>query len=132
MVIETVVNKKEIIQELRSHFAQELETCRDLERTKELKQWILSLDVMPSRDYELGEPIIASSLVELKMESMRSYCFLVTHGGGQVLSLKGVPIQVVTAQSPLGESLLGKKSGESFSIASRSGAQRLYQILSAR
>lgn len=126
------LNKKEIIQELRRHFADELATCTDAQRIQELNRWILSLDLMPSRNYGPEEPIIPSSLVELKIESTRSYCFLVTHGGGQILSLKDIPIQVVTAQSPLGENLLGKKAGESFTVISRSGAERVYQIISAQ
>lgn len=130
--MEPILNKKEIILELRNHFAQELGTCNDAERIKELKRWILSLELMPSRNYGPDEPIIPSSLVELKIEATRSYCFLVTHGGGQVLRLNGVPVQVVTAQSPLGESLLGKKSGDTFDVTSRSGSQRHYQIISAR
>lgn len=126
------MNKKEIIQELRTHFTEELASCSDPLRAQELKRWILSLDLMPSRIYGPEEPIIPSSLVELKIESTRSFCFLVTHGGGQVLSLDGVPVQVVTAQSPLGESLLGKKSGDHFSITSRSGTERRYEIVSAQ
>lgn len=85
--------------------------------------------MMPVREYESQDPIIPTSLVQLECGLRRSYCYIVPYGGGKILSMDGVPIQVVTPDSPLGGQLLGKKTGDTFHLVIQNLSQNLDQNL---
>jgi transcription elongation GreA/GreB family factor len=66
----------------------------------------------------------------LELGTVRALYFLVPQGGGLVTSVDGRPVQVITPQSPLGERMLGKKVGDSFTVETASGGQRTYRVVS--
>ena len=61
-------------------------------------------------------PIAATAVIELESEGKRSYCFLMPQGGGMSESFDGKLIQVITAQSPLGKALLGRRVGDQIDV----------------
>jgi transcription elongation GreA/GreB family factor len=82
---------------------------RQVMETKEAREHFGSLTV---RDFHGDEPISLGALVELATGGDRSWYFLGPAAGGTELVCEGEEILVITAQSPLGRSLLGKRRGE--------------------
>ncbi len=83
---------------------------------------------MESRPYKADEPAGAGALVELESEDGKiSVYLLASLGGGLNVRCDGTLVQVVTALSPLGEELFGRRSGESFEIDQR-GETREWEI----
>ena len=123
--------KTKIISEILSHLedpsasvAESHELREERERTK------LMYRMLPTREYlDQEDVIIPSALVRLECQGRETLCFVVPSGGGMILRVEGVPVQVLTPQSPLGEALLGKKRGETVDVIPQSGIARQYRIL---
>jgi len=64
------------------------------------------------RQFEPGEGISLGALVELEQGGERSFYFLGPRAGGTEVVQDKKEILVITPQSPLGEQLVGKKSGD--------------------
>jgi hypothetical protein len=130
------VEKKRVIQHLIEFIEEELkqETSAPLkapsERRSELETQLTMYRFIPSRTYAESDPIIPSSLVGLKIGDSVSFAFIVPRGGGFITQVEGVPLQILTAQSPLGEALLGRKTGDRISVDIR-GQKREYLIVSS-
>ena len=132
------MDKKVVIQHLVSFLEQELSGLParggpvqvESPRRAEIESLLVMYRFLPSRPYQADDPIIPTSLVELKVRDTTSYAFIAPRGGGFVTMVDGVPLQVLTAHSPLGEALLGKKTGERVAIEVR-GEVRDYLIVSS-
>lgn len=60
-----------------------------------------------------ADPVAAiGSLVEINARSGRRWYFLGPRQGGLEFELEGVPVLVLTPQSPLGRQLLGRRAGD--------------------
>jgi len=79
------------------------------ERVLSLKRWVAFLETLEPVD---SDRLGIGSLVELHGASGSAWFFLVPVGGGQKVSVEGVSIAAITAQSPLGSSLWGLEAGE--------------------
>lgn len=99
-------------------------------RRAEIEGLLVMYRFLPSRTYGAEDPIIPTSLVSLKVRDTLSYAFLAPRGGGFVTVVDGIPLQVLSPQSPLGESLLGRKTGDRVAIEVR-GELRDYLIVSS-
>jgi hypothetical protein len=121
------VQKKDLISELIAYLREEFDQAPDESRKQELKQAITMLRFLPSRHYEASEPIVPSSLVQVRLGEVVSWVFLVPSGGGWVLRFVGRPVQVLSPESPLGAALMGKKSGDLAEVSITSG-KRTYLI----
>jgi len=129
--------KRELIQQLKEHFESEVKEAPSPEAARSSAQALLMYRFLPIRE---GDDIAApGSLLHIATETQpqaaphsarKSWVLIVPSHGGLVTEFQGSPVQVVTPQSPLGELLLGCKAGESRSLASSSGTQRTYRILS--
>jgi hypothetical protein len=130
------VEKKRVIQHLIAFIEEELQQATSAplkapsERKSELETLLAMYRFIPSRTYAESDPIIPSSLVGLKIGESTSFAFIVPRGGGFVTEVDGVPLQILTAQSPLGEALLGRKTGDRVSVDIR-GRTREYLIVSS-
>ena len=122
------MNKKDVIQHLLEFLEEELAEKPD-QRT-ELESLLTMYRFLPSREYLPHEPIIPSSLVSLQIGSATTHTFIVPRGGGFITTVDGKPLQVLTPQSPLGEALLGKKTGDRVQVEIR-GQMREYLIISS-
>lgn len=98
-------------------------------RAEELKRLVTVYRHMELREFKEGEPIAPGALVELDLDGRRSHYFLVAEGGGLSVSAGGQKVLVITPQAPLGEALLGHKSGEGVEVEVQK-ALREYEIVS--
>ncbi len=130
------LNKKAVIRHLISFLEEELSeisgdpTESEAERRRELESLLVMYRFLPSREYAPHEPIIPSSLVTLQTGSAKTIALIVPRGGGLITTLSGLPLQVLTPQSPLGEALLGRKVGDRVPLEVR-GQTREYVIVAA-
>lgn len=60
-------------------------------------------------------PIDIGSLVRLEFADESAWFFVGPSGGGIEVACDGVPVTVITPESPLGSQLLGRRAGESTS-----------------
>ncbi len=96
----------------------------ELERTRaELEGYLSSTH--SSEKVELG------CLIEYETEEGRHLALISNLGGGSRAVAQGLPVQVLSATSPLGEELMGLRAGEEAEIE-RKGVIRSYRVLSIR
>ncbi|MBS1963850.1 MAG: GreA/GreB family elongation factor [Bdellovibrionales bacterium] len=132
------MDKKAVIQHLIAHLEEELAGLPakggpvqvESPRRAEIQGLLTMYRFLPSRTYATEDPIIPTSFVTLKVRDVTSYAFIAPRGGGFITTIEGVPLQVLTASSPLGEALLGKKTGESAVVEVR-GELREYLIVAS-
>ena len=71
------------------------------------------------------KPIGFGALIEIEMDGDRDLFFLLDCGGGTEAEVDGWKITVITPESPLGAVLLGKASGDRYTIGTGSGGMIL-------
>lgn len=80
----------------------------------ETEKDIQQFESLVVRPFEPEEPIGLGALVELESKDGRSFYFVGPRAGGTEVVLDENEVLVITAQSPLGQQLLGKKQGDRF------------------
>ena len=84
---------------------------------------------MKRRAWESDEPIASGALVTLTDESETERSFLLLPlGAGLKLEKAGIPVQVITPTSPLGEALLGQAEDDSVEVFI-GGARRDWDVV---
>ncbi len=86
---------------------------------------------LAAKDFRRDEPIDLTALVEVEMEGAASTYFIGPKSGGLEIKHLKKEIMLITPQSPLGISLMGRKSGDQWS-AKVGGSAIRYQITSVR
>lgn len=130
------MKKKEVIEQVQAYLAEELSQLvnaaspEEVARAAEIQKQLVMYRFLPMREYGKDDVVCPSALVELELNGRRAFYFIVPQGGGLVTSVGGVPVQVITPQSPLGEVLLGKKAGEEVRVETSGGGHRVYRIVS--
>ncbi len=82
-------------------------------RARELEGAIKAVKGMPLLDFGEGKTIQSSAIVTLEDEDgARTTLFLAPFGGGIRLTVGSLQAQVVTPQSPRGQTLLGARVGD--------------------
>jgi transcription elongation GreA/GreB family factor len=76
-----------------------------------------------------NDRVAATALVELELNGKKNFYFVAPYGGSMTLEVDGAGVQVITAKSPLGEELIGRKKGDSVEVEARNGI-RTYVIKS--
>lgn len=77
-----------------------------------------------------GDPVGPGTLALVQSGQARSLAFLVPQGGGLVLAFEGVPVQILTLESPLGSAIAGHSVGDQVQVEMTGGRPpRIYQIL---
>ena len=87
------------------------------------------LEFLDLRDFKPADPIGPGALVEVDVDGKRSHYFVADAAGGTKVDIGGVEVAVLTPEAPLAQSLLGKKTGESFERTVRGEALE-YEIVS--
>jgi transcription elongation GreA/GreB family factor len=77
----------------------------------EIEAAIAEFEKLPAKKFGADEPIGPGALVELETGGENLFYFLGSRAGGTEVLHDKKEILVITPQSPLGEQLLGKKSG---------------------
>jgi hypothetical protein len=81
------------------------------------------------KNFSETDSISTSALVEIEFKGRVGFYFMMPKGGGNNVTFEGKKVQVVTPNSPLGEALLGLRSGDTAIV--ESGSQMLeYEIIS--
>ena len=78
----------------------------------ELEAAIAEFEKLPVKKFGADEPIGLGALVELENGGENSFYFIGPRAGGTEMLHDKKEILVITPQSPLGEQLMGKKSGD--------------------
>lgn len=98
-------------------------------RVEELKleiQILEEVDVDASK--KLGE-ISIGALVELLHHDQKRFYFLIPTAGGTIIKVKDEAVLVVSVFSPIGDALMGLKTGDEFEVETPKET-RTYQVLS--
>jgi transcription elongation GreA/GreB family factor len=82
----------------------------------EIEAAIAEFEKLPAKTFGAGEPIDLGALVELEQLGEKNFYFLGPRAGGTEVVHDKREILVITPQSPLGEQLMGKKSGDAFQL----------------
>jgi transcription elongation GreA/GreB family factor len=81
-------------------------------QARELADAIEQYEKLPVRAFSAADPIDLGALVELDLNGERSFYFIGPKSGGLEIKHQRKEIMVITPQSPLGQNLIGKKSGD--------------------
>ena len=98
-------------------------------QAKEILDSIALYEELPTRSFAASDPVDLTALVELSADGVRSTYFIGPRNGGLEISYRGSEITVITPQSPLGQNLMGKKTGERWT-AKVGGSAVKYHIVS--
>lgn len=99
-------------------------------RARELEGAIKAVGAMQLLDFDHETPILSSALVTLEDEDgARTTLFLAPFGGGVRLNVGSLAVQVVTPQSPRGQTLLGARIGD---VLEARGTSRELTIVDVR
>jgi transcription elongation GreA/GreB family factor len=101
-------------------------------QARQAREILDSIQVFQSlavKAFASDEPIEMTALVELESAGVRNTYFIGPKTGGLEIEFQGKEITVITPQSPLGQNLIQKRSGERWTIGSGRSAIK-YQILS--
>lgn len=98
-------------------------------RVAELEQFILMVRFLDVKNFAGDAPITATALVELDHDGKISWCFLLPSGGGMNVDFNGIPIQIITPKSPMGEALIGRHAGD-VALVDTGRETREYEIVS--
>ena len=97
----------------------------------ELLRTIQLFENLSSSELALDEPISVGALVELEQDGERTFYFIGPGGGGTEVECDGQNVLVLTPQSPMGQQLVGHKTGTRLEIRVGRNVE-IYQILSAK
>lgn len=128
------MKKKDVIQQLEAFLVDELAAIADSDvetdkvRMAEIHRQLLMYRFLPAREYGADDVVCPTALVELELNGVQAFYFVVPQGGGLVTRVGGKAVQVITPQSPLGEALLGRKTGDSVEVEV-SGKTRRYRVV---
>jgi len=98
-------------------------------QAKEILDSIEIYSALATRDFAPDAPIDLTALVELDADGTRPIYFIGPRNGGLEIEHQRKEITVITPQSPLGQNLMGKKSGQRWT-AKLGGAIAKYHIVS--
>jgi transcription elongation GreA/GreB family factor len=82
----------------------------------ELEAAIAEFEKLGARKFADGDEIAVGALVELEHGGESSFYFVGPRAGGTEVVQDKKEILVITPQSPLGEQLMGKKSGDAWQL----------------
>jgi transcription elongation GreA/GreB family factor len=82
------------------------------QRVSEMKDVLIVFENFKIKDFTNNDLIATTALVEVTLNDKTSFVLIMPKGGGQSTQFEGQSIQVITPDSPLGRTLLGKKTGD--------------------
>ena len=98
-------------------------------QAREILDCIKAYQSLAPRNFAAGEPIELTALVELEADDAPSTYFIGPNSGGLEILHHRKEIMVITPQSPLGQSLIGKKAGHRW-VGKLGGSTVNYHIVS--
>jgi transcription elongation GreA/GreB family factor len=98
-------------------------------QAKDILESIKVYQSLAPRDFAPDEPVDLTALVELESDGIASTYFIGPKNGGLEVEFEGKEVTVITPQSPLGQNLMGRKSGHRWT-AKLGGSNATYRIAS--
>ena len=98
-------------------------------QAKEILDSIKLYETLTTRDFAADDPIDLTALLELDAGGARSLYFIGPKNGGLEIEHQQKEITVITPQSPLGQTLVGKQAGQRWT-AKLGGSVVKYHIIS--
>ena len=95
----------------------------------EILDSIKAYEALATREFDPGDPIDLTALVELDADGTHSTYFIGPKSGGLEIKHRRKEIMVMTPQSPLGQNLIGRKAGQRWA-AKLGGSTVKYHIVS--
>jgi transcription elongation GreA/GreB family factor len=83
-------------------------------QAKEIMESMKLYSSLPPRDFAASDLIDLTAVVKLETDGSPFLYFIGPKSGGVEVNFNGEEITVITPQSPLGQHLVGKKSGQSW------------------
>jgi transcription elongation GreA/GreB family factor len=91
------------------------------ERVVELQRDLAMLRAMLLRAFEPTDPIALGAFVVLEGDRGERRYFVAPAGGGHCIEVDGHPVRVVSASSPVGRTLIGKRVGDDVEVRTPQG-----------
>jgi transcription elongation GreA/GreB family factor len=88
-------------------------------QARQVRELMESVDVYQSletREFKLGDSIDLTALVEMKIDGQCARFFIGPKNGGLEFIHRKKEITILTPQSPLGQTLAGKKAGDKWTV----------------
>jgi transcription elongation GreA/GreB family factor len=82
----------------------------------ETEEALAQYQVLPSIKFTAKTPIAVGALIELESRGETFLYFLGPKAGGTEIKVAGKEILVITSESPLGQALLGRKTGDQIQL----------------
>lgn len=98
-------------------------------RVADMKEVLAIFENLPIRHFSNTSAIERTALVEVSHNDKVSFVLIMPKGGGQSVIFEGQAVQVITAESPLGQALMGRKAGDEVEVQT-GPILREYEILS--
>lgn len=99
------------------------------ERVADIKATLASYENLKVREFKEDSKIALTALIEISSSGKNLLVLLMPKGGGQNISFENLQVQVITPQSPLGKSLIGKEIGDVIQISTGEKLKE-YEIIS--
>jgi Transcription elongation factor len=100
-------------------------------RVVEIEDVITVFKFVQIRNFAPDDAISSTALVEVELDGKQSYLFVMSKGGGLNFKFEGKNIQIVTPNSPLGETILGLHAGDS-ALVEIGATEKEYEIISVQ
>ncbi len=98
-------------------------------QAREIQDSIALYESLPLKNFAPGDPIDVTALVELEADNTRATYFIGPKSGGLEIMHRRREIRDITPQSPLGQNLIGRKTGEHWETK-LGGSNVKYHIIS--
>src|SRR5580765_3833830 len=98
-------------------------------QAREIQESIKVYETLHQKEFGATEPIDLPAVVELESERTVGTYFIGPRTGGLEVEYEGAEIIVITPQSPLGQQLMGKNTGQRWT-ANFNGSRTSYRIVS--
>ena len=99
------------------------------QRVNDMKDVLAIFENLPIKEFNDDSAIATTALVEVSLKEKVSFVLVMPKGGGQSALYEGTPVQVITAESPLGRALIGRHVGDIVELTAGQ-TKREYEILS--
>jgi transcription elongation GreA/GreB family factor len=100
-------------------------------QAKEILDSIATYESLTARDFGPNEPIELCAVVEMESDAAKAWFFIGPKNGGLELKVGSREVTVITPQSPLGQNLIGKKTGDRWA-AKIGGSISRYNVISVQ
>lgn len=98
-------------------------------RVVDMKEVLAIFENLPIKNFTENDKITATALVEVLLNDKTSFVLLMPKGGGQTVIFEDQSVQVITPESPLGKSLIGRLVGDVV-VLEAGQKKREYEIVS--